>query len=201
MQKNKLLLILGLGLMLVPFFGLQAAVATTKTTTPTMSEADKAKLEALKASLNKETEILKANLNTSKTELNKILTDTKGSVKKNLDASAQARIRVIIDKIFTKLSSQASKISLVDSKIALKISDMKKEGVDTTKAEEQYDLAKKALNKANGDILASRILASEQLSQSTSKEVYRSIVKASEESLKTVAGEYRKILPLLVKSN
>lgn len=201
MKINKLFLIIGLGVILIPFWGVQAVVSTTKTTTGTMSEADKVKFDALRLKLEKESAEFKASLGTSRAEIDKKLLETKDAIKKNLDSKAQARVRVIIEKIFTKLDNQAGKISLIDTKIGQKISDLEKEGSNMSKARAQYEIAKISLSKTNSEILALRVAATEQLSKGTSKEIFRSLVKTAEESLKNTGNEYRKILPLLVKIN
>lgn len=197
MQKNKLILILGIGMIFTPLFMIQA-VTTTSTTS--IKESDKAKIEALRATLIKETAQMKASLGTSRTEIEKQLIKSGVGIKKNLDIQAQGRIRIIIEKIFNKLNAQLGKLSQVDIKISQKINSLEKEGVDMAKAKEEYVIAKTALDKANANILATRIIATEQLSKETSKEAFRSLVKTAEESIKTAGSEYKKVMLLIIKA-
>lgn len=197
MQKNKLILILGIGMILTPLFMIQAA------TTPTpLKPEDQAKIDALRASLIKETKVMKTNLGTSRAEIEKQLASTKSSTKKILDIKAQDRINILIEKIFSKFNTKIDKITQVDTKISSKLNTFEKEKkVDVSKAKEQYIIAKKSLDKTIADILATKMIITEQVTKEISKETIRTLVKSLEEEIKSTASEYRKILPLIAQSN
>lgn len=196
---------LTIGMILSPLFTLQA-VEVSSTAKPAVSatapkEIDKAKLEEFKAKLKQETDVLRTNLGTSKTEIEKKLADISGAKKVNLALKSQEKIKIALEKIYNKFNTQTGKLSQVDVKISAKISNLEKEGVDMTKAKAQYQIAKVALDKAISDILATRMISMEQVNKEISKDTLRTLVKSSEEIIKTAASEYRKILPLIAQAN
>lgn len=209
MQKNKIVLVLALGMMLSPLFVINGEVTTTTTANTTVNTQnqnikrdpiqEKAKLEEMKAKLMIETEILRKNLETRKTEIEKKINDNRVEKKVRLELKAQERVRIILEKIYNKLNDQLGKLSQVDVKLLLKINAFEKEGRDVSLVKAQYTIAKTALDKAKSEILTATMISADQITKETSKETIRELVKTAEESIRTAGAEYRKILPLLAK--
>jgi len=209
MQKNKIILVLALGMMLSPLFVINGELTTTTTANTNVNTQtqnikrdpiqEKAKLEEMKAKLMKETEILRKNLETRKAEIEKKINDNRVEKKVRLESKAQEKVKVILEKIYNKLNEQLGKLSRVDVKLSLKINAFEKEGRDVSLAKAQYTIAKTALEKARVEILAERMIAVNQVTLQTSKGTIRELVKTAEESIRTAGAEYRKILPLLAK--
>lgn len=194
MHKNKIVLTLALGLLLSPFFAVQAVTATNTAPVP---KIDEAKMAELKANLMKETAIIKQNIETSNAGLTKVLENTKDNTKIKLEAKAQEKVKALLDIIYTKLSSKIDKLSEVDRKILLKIGTAEAAKVDVSEIKTQYTVAKTALDKANADVLSTRMNSFEQIYIETSKETLRLLVKTAENSIKAAATEYQKLIPLL----
>ena len=203
MKKNKIVLILAIGVMLSPLAVLNAAVAPVNNTGEKVYPAvvkTQAELDAMRAKLMVETDIIKNNIGVSKTVIEKSLLDVKNQIIKKLSSDTQDKIRVILDKIFNKMNTQIGTLSQVDTKINTNINSLNKEGVNVASAKAQYIIARAALDKATADVLAARTIASEQLSVGTSKEAIRSLVKTAEDSIKNAGSEYMKIIPLISKA-
>lgn len=205
MQKNKIIIILAIGIIFSPVFIINAEVVPTATTstntTPINPTIDKAKMEELKAKLMKETEIIRKNIGTSKTEIEKSILSIKNQVIKKLSVATQEKVRTILDNIFNKMNTQIAKLLQVDIKILAKINSLDKNDVNLTGAKAQYNIAKAALDKANADTLAARTVSSNQIITGTSKETLRTLVKTSEENIKKAGAEYMKIIPIISKTN
>jgi len=194
MQKNKIVSILILGMMLSPIFVIQAVeVPTVKNIHP----EDKAKLEALTAKLKQETAVFKNNIETSKTEIGQKIEATKDAAKTKLAVKSQEKVKSILDDIYNKLNEKVMKLSQVSLRIEAKIKESEAKGVDVTQAKNQFQIAKDALSKASANLFATKSTAEGQVLIETSKETLRSMVKMSEDSIKSAAAEYRKILPLI----
>ena len=209
MKKNKIILVLSVGLLLSPFALVKAVeavplVETTTIKTPTTNNAndildEKAKIADLKARLVKETAAIKNNFETKQVEIEKKIAAKKDITKKKLEAKAQEKVRVTLEKIYNKLNSQIIKLSQVGIKISTKIFGFENDRRDVTDAKVQYNLAKIALEKATSDVLATRMVAVSQIAKETTKETLRDLVKTAEESIKNAGSEYRKVLPLLAR--
>lgn len=206
MQKNKIILILAMGLLFSPFIGVKAeTVAPTdttsvngETTSPTKgTAAEKAKIAGLKAKLMKETEVIKKELEAKKLEMQNKIAEKKDVLKKRLEVKSQEKVRLALDRIYNKLNIQLSKIEAVDVKISTKIAAFEKESKDVTAAKAQYEIAKQALDKAKEELSATRMVGAEEITKETSKEALRETVKTAEETVRAIGREYRKILPLL----
>jgi len=217
MHKNKIVLMLALGLMISPFFAVQAVV-TTDTKIPPVKSRDaivaelKAKIkkepntvkidpETLKVNLMKETDAIKKNIETSNVETTKVIEGTKDSAKTKLAVKAQKNVNTLLEKIYNNLNSGIQKLKTVDSKIFAKINTAEKAGLNVTRIKDQYTIAKTALDKANADILSTKMSATEQINQETSKETLRALVKTAEDSIKAAGVEYQKIIPLITTTN
>lgn len=209
MQKNKIVLVLALGMMLSPLFVVNGEVTTNTTANTNVNTQnqnikrvpiqEKAKLEEMKAKLMKETEALRKNLETRKAEIEKKINDNRVEKKIRLESKAQERVQVILNKIYNKLNDQLGKLSQVDAKILLKITTFEKEGRNVSLVKAQYTIAKTALDKAKSEILTATMISADQITKETSKGTIRELVKTTEESIRTAGAEYRKILPLLAK--
>ena len=194
MQKNKIVSILILGMMLSPIFVIQAVeIPTTKNIHP----EDKAKLEELTAKLKQETAAFKNNMETSKAEINKNIEATKDVAKTKLAAKSQEKVKSLLDGIYSKLNEKFIKLSQVNLIIESKIKDAEKNGVDVSEAKNQYQIAKTALDKASADIFTTKSTLINQITVETSKETIRAMVKTAEDSIKKAADEYKKILPII----
>jgi hypothetical protein len=207
MEKNKIILMLAIGTLLTPVLSLQAvetakAVTTVQTQNTTNVPAlDKAKMEELKAKLMKETEVIRKNLATDKAQIEKQLTLVKNEVKIKLAVKSQETVRTLIDNIFNKFNTQLGKLSQVDGKISEKIGILEKSGANVTNAKAQYTIAKAALDKTTSEIMALRVVSTDQISAETSKATFRSLVKQAEESIRATGSEYMKIIPMIASNN
>lgn len=205
MQKNKIILVLAIGLMFSPVFSLKAVETTTVNTNTTTQvkikdqAKDATKIAELKAKLMKETDALRKNLETRKTEIEKKITEKKDSVKKKLEVKSQEKVKTTLEKIYNKFDAQMGKLSSVDAKLFAKLALFEKEGRDVSQAKAQYAIAKASLDKTRVEIIAARTVAVNQTSKETAKETMRDLVKNTETSIKATAEEYRKLLPLLAK--
>ena len=159
-------------------------------------EIDQKKAE-IKASIEKRTAELKTNIDTKKAEITKQIAAKKDEIKKKLDTKAQEAVKTNLDKIYTNLSSKITKLSEIDAKILVRINADKTKGLDTTKAEAQYKIAKAALDKAITDVAATKTVSIDQTSIKTSKDTLRALVKTPQDSIKNAGEEYRKIIPFL----
>ena len=54
-------------------------------------------------------------------------------------------------------------------------------------------------DRTKGQIFEARITTTNQIKVATSKGILRSVVKTSEDNVKNIANEYRKLLPMLVQ--
>lgn len=198
---------LAIGTLLTPVLSLQAvetakAVTTVQTQNTTNVPAlDKAKMEELKAKLMKETEVIRKNLATDKAQIEKQLTLVKNEVKIKLAVKSQETVRTLIDNIFNKFNTQLGKLSQVDGKISEKIGILEKSGANVTNAKAQYTIAKAALDKTTSEIMALRVVSTDQISAETSKATFRSLVKQAEESIRATGSEYMKIIPMIASNN
>lgn len=209
MIKNKIILGLAIGLLFTPLLHAKAEnVTTTATTTSATtqpvsaaknSSIEKAKVAELKAKLMKETDALRKDLEAKKAEMQKKIAEKKDVVKKRLEVKSQEKVRTALNKIYDKLNTQLNKIETVDAKILTKITAFEKEGKNVTAVKAQYSIAKQAFDKAKAEILATRMIASEEITKETSKEAIRETVKNAEDTVRGIGAEYRKILPLLAK--
>lgn len=204
MERNKIILMLAIGTLLTPVLSLQA-VENTKATTTVQTQnttkvptIDKAKMEELRAKLMIETKALKNNFDIQKTEIEKLLAEKKGETKSKLVIKSQEKVRTILDNIFNKFNAQLGKLSGVDSKISIKINALEKSGVNVSAAKTQYAIAKASLDKTTAEVMAIRMVLTEQITINTSKGTFRDLVKKVEESMKTTGKEYNKIIPLVV---
>ncbi|MFA6392617.1 MAG: hypothetical protein WCW54_00825 [Candidatus Paceibacterota bacterium] len=203
MKKNKIILVLALGLLLSPMFAVKAEVATTTNTPPTPEGVkrdpikDKAKIEELTTKLMKETEIMKNNLTVKKALIEKKITDTKGEIKTKLETKSQEKVKLALESIFNKINVQIGKLSQVDMKISAKIAELEKAGINVTNAKAQYTIAKASLDKTTAEVIATRMIAIDQVGVETSKGVLRDLVKQAEESMKATGKEYMKVIPLI----
>lgn len=186
MTKNKIILMLAMGLLFSPFMSVKAETAT-----PT-------EIAGLKAKLMKETEVIKKDLEAKKLEIQNKIAERKDVVKKRLEVKAQERIKITLDRIYNKLNIQLNKLEAVDVKISTKITALEKEGKDVIAVRAQYDIAKQALDKAKGELSATRMVGSEEITKETSKEALRETVKTAEDTIRAIGAEYRKVLPLLI---
>jgi len=211
-QKNKIILVLTLGMMLSPILALQAAGATntTKANTHTQNNTQPntienknaikvtpAELEALKAQLMKGTDAFKKDLDAKKITLGQQISADKTAAKIKLTAKAQEKVISALDSIYTKLNTQIEKLSQVDIKILNKIDTAESKGSNVVQAKAQYTIAKAAIDKATADIIASRTVAVDQTNTATSKEALRTLVKSSQDSIQVAGDESRKLLSLI----
>lgn len=206
MKKNKIILALALGLILSPMFVAKAGVTTPATNVTTKSEEikkdalnEKAKIEELKAKLMKETEIMRNNLALKKAEIEKKIADTKGEIKTKLETKSQEKVRATLESIFNKINVQIGKLSQIDMKISAKIAELEKAGVNVTNAKAQYTIAKATLDKTTAEVIATRMIAMDQIGIETSKGTLRGLVKQAEESIKATGKEYMKVVPLIAQ--
>lgn len=197
MKKNKIILTLFIGLILLPLSFVMAAELTPVTETAKTNNVNSNAAQKLKVGLNKKTETIKQDFESKKIEMGKKISAKKDIKKKKLDAKAQEKVRVTLEKIYNKLNDQINKLAQAGIKISIQIYGFENDRRDVTDAKAQYNVAKIALEKATSDVLASRIVALGQVTTETSNETFRDLVKTAEESIKTASGEYRKVLPLL----
>lgn len=205
MQKNKIILVLALGMMFTPLFVTKAVETTTsvKTLTPNTAnilQAEQNRITMIKAQLAKEADAVKQKIENRKSEIEKTITDIKDVTKKKLDLKTQQSVRTIIEKIYSNLNAQISKINKVDAKISEKINNLEKKGQNTPEIRAQYQIAKTSLQKTEAETVTTIMILIEQTSKETSKEALRVVVKIAEEGIRDTAREYRKILPLLAKA-
>lgn len=204
MQKNKIILMLAILFLFSPFASLVAVetIDTTaiKTTTKISESEIKKNADALKAQVLKErTDNLRNSLKIRELEIAKTLSRDTTNKKIKLEAKAQERIRVIINKIYTKINNQLSKLSILGARMSLKINAFEQEGKDVTALKAQYIIAKAAIEKARVESISTNTVFSSEISLEISKEDIRSLVKTTEESIRTAGGEYKKLLPLFAK--
>jgi hypothetical protein len=203
-MKNKIILVLALGLIVSPLFVKAETTTTTTNVTVTPTQGvkidplkDKAKIEEMKAKLMKETEILRNNLITKKAEIAKNIADMKSGAKKKLEVKSQENVTKILESIFNKMNTQVGQLSQVDIKISNKIAELEKAGINVTDAKAQYTIAKASLENTMAEVMAMRTAAIDQTSVETSKDILRNLVKQSEDSMKATGKEYMKIVPLI----
>lgn len=194
MKKNKIILVLALGLLLSPMFVINAEVEVKRDPIK-----EKAKIEEMTAKLMKETEIMRSNLTSTKTLIEKKITDTKGEIKTKLEIKSQEKVKSVLESIFNKMNVQISKLSQVDTKMSAKIAELEKAGVNVTNAKAQYVIAKATLDKTIAEVTAIRMVAIDQVGVETSKGTLRGLVKQAEESMKATGKEYMKVVPLIAQ--
>lgn len=204
MMKNKIIFVLAIGLMFSPFASL-VAVETIDTTAvktiPKVSDAEmKKNADALNAQVLKEQiDNLRNSVQARGLEIAKTLSWDTTNKKIKLEVKAQERVRVIMNKIYTKINDQLSKLSILDNRMSSKINAFEQEGKDVTTLKAQYTIAKAAIEKARVESISTSTVFSSEISLEISKEDIRSLVKTTEESIKTAGGEYKKLLPLFTK--
>ncbi|MFA6355458.1 MAG: hypothetical protein WCW65_03475 [Candidatus Paceibacterota bacterium] len=191
MIKNKIILILVIGIIFSPLFILNAAEPINKTTAININEAD--------VQLQKEQKIMKGSVEIRKAILKTKINERKNEKKTTLKIEAQRRIKVLLDKIFVNLNDRLGKIVILDYNFSAKIATFEKEGKDLSEIKTEYNIAKLELTRAQASISAALILSVEQIKAGTSKGVIRDLVKATQESIKTAGDAYLKLLPLLIK--
>lgn len=191
MQKNKIILMLTIGMILSPILTIQAVTTTTK--------IDPAKIEEFKAQLKKEAESVKSTIGTDKTLIESKLNSQEKKVV--LAKKSKDKINDLVEKIYNKFNTQIGKLYKVDEKMAAKVSGLEKDGADVSKIKAQYAVAKNMLTKTNSEILATRAIINEQVSKEIAKSTIRTLVKSGEESIKKVGEEYRKLLPMMAPEN
>ena len=204
MIKNKIIFVLAIGLMFSPFTSLVAVEKIDEAavkTIPKISQAEmKKNAEAYNAKVKKELlDNLKNSVKTRELEIAKTLSKDIASKKIKLEAKAQERIRVIVNKIYTKINAQLSGLSILDNIISLKINGFEQTDKDVTALKAQYTIAKAALEKARVESISTSTVFSSEILLEISKEDIRSLVKTTEESIKNAGGEYKKLLPLFTK--
>jgi len=203
MKKNKIILILVFGtIVFSPLFIIQAATSDTITTTSLQKATDleikKAKEEAVKKMKEKEIE---ANKNTElrKKEIEKRIKENNQEEKTILKLKKLENVKSLLEKIFNQLLDKQLKLTEVDKKISAMIKTSKDEGKDVSLLENEYKIVKMNFEKAKGDIFETRIITMEQIKVATSKSVLRDMIKTSEDKLKAIGAEYRKLIPMLAK--
>jgi len=202
MTKNKIIFVLAIGLMLSPI----ASFAAAKSSTPTKIDPKtfealmKKDPEAAKLKLQKEiSDMLQKKIEDRSLQIAEKVSKDISSVKTTPSKTAQKNLKTTIEKIYDKIDDKLSKLSILDSRISLKMNAFEAEGKDVSKMIDQYDTAKTALIDARTEASSAKNVAFTQISIQTSKEELRSLVKMAEDKIKAAGEEYKKLLPLFTK--
>ncbi len=202
MIKNKIILILGVGLMLSPVTSWAAAksVTPTKMDPKNLEVLMKKDPEALKLKIQKDiNDRLKKRIEERSLQIAEKVSKDISSVKIKPGAVAQKNLKTTIEKIYDEVENKFSKLSIIDSRLSLKINAFEQEGKNVAEIRDQYDTAKTALGNARIEIDSTKNVAFTQIGIQTSKEELRSLVKMAEEKIKLAGEEYRKLLPMFAK--
>lgn len=206
MKKNKIILTLILGVVfLAPTLVVNAAtiVANPTVATPTQKttvpELNKINQEVMREILNEQVEAKKT-VEIRKTEIKKRIEDNKTETKVLLETKKQEIVKKALEKIFNSLYNKQVKLEEIDAKISPMIKSNKDQGKDVSAIEAQYKIAKMALENVKGDIFETRMITIDQVKVATSKSVMRDMIKTSENKIRAVGLEYRKILPMLAQT-
>lgn len=206
MQKNKIIFILAVGLLLFPLLKIQAKenepnTENIKRVVNTITSKERERVSEIREKLMSETAIFKDKLEVRKAELEKKMSERKSEIKKKLEIKSQQKVKTLLDNIYNKLNNKINKLNQIDAKILAKIILLEKNEVDVTGIKSQYNISKSALEKARADLLASREVSASQITAETTRGSLRTLVKEAEDSIKSAANEYKKIIPLIAVIN
>lgn len=178
----------------------KAGVMSRASTTKALRDNRASTTEALKANRASTTAALKANreamikdIQARRDVLKKQIDAKKGEKKQKLDAKKKVIVEGALQNIFRKLLEKVSKLVSIDNRLNGKIAELRAQGIDTTTATSLLFTAKASLEKAQIDVEATRALASEQASTSTTKEILKSLINTAETSIKSSADAYKKV--------
>lgn len=203
MKNNKIILALIIG---VVFLAPTLVVKAIETVKPVVSleaqktadlELQKKKEALLKEAIDKQFEIQKT-LDIKKAEIEK-KSGNNSEKRVSLETKKQESVKASFNKIFDKIYSKLVKLGEIDAKILALIKAKEAQGKDVSAIKNQYDMAKIIFDKTKGQIFEARIITTNQIKVATSKSVLREVVKKSEDNVKDIANEYRKILPMLAE--
>ena len=202
MTKNKIIFVLAIGLILSPATSLVAAKSTQpeKIDPKTFEALAKKDPEAAKLKMQQDIKNrLQKKIEERSLQIAEKVSKDTTSIKTIPGKTAQKNLKTTIEKIYDRIENNLSELSILDSRISLKINAFEKEGKDISKIIDQYDTAKTALGDARTEASSAKNVAFTQISIQTSKEELRSLVKMAEDKIKAAGEEYRKLLPLFTK--
>jgi chromosome segregation ATPase len=126
-------------------------------------------------------------------ELKKKLETLKKEKKQKLDEKKKGVVNTALKNIFARFSERIEQLTNIDTRLGAKTTELQTKGTDVTNTIALLTSAKTALEKAKVDIEATKTLASEQTSTSTSKEVLKSLINTADASIKSAKDSYKKV--------